>query len=89
MVSHLLLFYFNVIKMRKHRVQEVNKGTWVAQSGICLLISAQVMISWFVGLSPVLRPVLRAQSLLGIQSRPLSLPLPCLCCLPLFLKINS
>ena len=34
-------------------------STWVAQSGkLWLLISAQVMISWFVGSSPVLGSVL-------------------------------
>ena len=38
------------------------RGTWVAQSVKCLT-SAQVMISWFVGLSPMLGSVLTAQSL--------------------------
>ena len=44
--------------------------------GIQLLISAQVMISWFVGLSPVLGSVLTAWNLLGILYLPLSLPPP-------------
>ena len=38
------------------------KGAWVAQSAECLT-SAQVMISWFVGLSPTSGSVLTAQSL--------------------------
>ena len=42
-----------------------------------LLVSAQVMTSWFVGSSPALGSMLTAQSLLGIVSLPLSLPVPC------------
>ena len=38
------------------------RGTWVAQSGK-RPTSAQVMISWFVGLSPASGPALTAQSL--------------------------
>ena len=44
---------------------------------IWLLVSAQIMISWFINLSPTSGSVLTAQSLLGILSLPLSLPLPC------------
>ena len=48
-----------------------------------LLILAQVVISRFVGLSPMLGSVLMLQSLLGILSLSLSLspslPLPCSC----------
>ena len=42
------------------------------------LTSAQVMISWFVGLSPMLGSVLTAQSLEPASDSvsPLSLPLP-------------
>ena len=40
--------------------------------GILLLISAQIMISWFVGRSPVLGSALTAWSLLGILFLPLS-----------------
>ena len=60
--------------------QEV--GTWVAQS-VKHPTSAQVMISWFVGLSPALGSVLTAQSLEPVSdsvSPPLSLhPPPMLC----------
>ena len=41
---------------------ELTRGTWVALS-VGYLNSAQVMISWFVSLSPVLGSVLTAQSL--------------------------
>ena len=56
-------------------------GTWVAQSVKCPPL-AQVVISWFVSLSPVSGSVLTAQSLkpvLGSVSTSLSLPLPHLC----------
>ena len=39
-----------------------SQGTWVAQLGK-RLTSAQVMISWYMGLSPTLGSVLTAQSL--------------------------
>ena len=39
-----------------------SRGAWVAQL-VKHLSSAQVMISWFMGSSPVLGPVLTAQSL--------------------------
>ena len=67
-----------------------NRGAWVAQS-VKHLTSAQVMISQFVGLSPVSGSVLTAQSLLGILSLPLSLcPSPaCKRVLVLSLKINT
>ena len=39
-----------------------SRGAWVAQSVKCLTL-AQVIISWFVSLSPVLGSVLTAQSL--------------------------
>ena len=45
-----------------HLNQAVSRDTWVAQS-VKRPTSAQVMISWFVGLSPVLGSVLTAQSL--------------------------
>ena len=56
-------------------------GTWVAQLSARLLISAQVMISWFVSLNPVLGPALTVWHLLGVLSLPISLPFP--------LKINK
>ena len=55
-----------------------NKGTWVAQS-VKHLTSAQVMISWFVSLSPASGSVLSARSRLWIVCLPLSLPLPRSC----------
>ena len=48
---------------------------WLSLLSFCLLILAQVMISWFMGSSSALGSVLTAQSLLGILSLPLSLPL--------------
>ena len=57
------------------------RGTWVAQSGKHQTL-AQVMISQFVGLSPMSGSVLTAQSLEAALtfslSLSLSLPLPCL-----------
>ena len=56
-----------------------SRGAWVAQL-VKLLTSAQVMISQFVGLSPVSGSVLTAQSLepaLDSVSPSLSLPFPC------------
>ena len=51
--------------------------------------SAQVMISQSVGSSPGSGSLPSAWSLLGILSYPVSLPLPCLLSLSLFLsKIN-
>ena len=55
-------------------------GAWVAQS-VKRLTSAQVMISGFMGLSPVSGSALTAQSLdpaLDFVSPSLSRPLPCL-----------
>ena len=44
--------------------------------GVQLYVSAQVMISWFVGLIPTLGSVLMVQSLLGILFLSLSLYTP-------------
>ena len=61
---------------------------WLGQLNVCLLVLAQIMISWFVRLSPDLGPVMTVWSLLGIPSFPLSLcPSPAFC-LSLS-KINS
>ena len=54
--------------------------------------SAQVMVSWFVGLSPTSGSSLIGQSLLGILSLCLSPPHTCRLSLPLLkikLKINT
>ena len=64
------------------------RGTLVAQSVKCLTL-AQVMISWFVGLSPASSSVLTAQSLEPASnsvSPSLSLPLPHVCSVSLSLK---
>ena len=54
-------------------------GVWgFSRLSVQLLISAQVMISGFMGSSPGSSSVLTARTLLGIFSLPLSLPLPCL-----------
>ena len=69
------------------RNEEVTWGTWVAQS-VEYLTLAQVMISWFVGLSPTWGSVLTIWSLLRIL--PLSLSAPPLLTLSLSLsKINK
>ena len=58
-------------------------GSWVAQLVKRWTLGfAQVMISWFVSLSPTLGSALTAQSLLWILSLPLSAP-------PLFLCARS
>ena len=46
---------------------------WLSRLGVWLLISAQVMISGLVRLSPVLGSALTVQGLLGILSLSLSL----------------
>ena len=53
---------------------------WLSRLSARLLVSVQVMISWFMSSSPALGSVLTAWSLLGILSLPpsLSLPLPLL-----------
>ena len=57
----------------------------MAQLSVQLLILAQIMISWFVSLSPALGSALTVWSLLEILSLPLSLPLPWLA---LFLSLS-
>ena len=47
---------------------------WLSQLSVGLLVSAQVMISHFVGSSPASSSVPTVQSLLGILSLPLSAP---------------
>ena len=63
-------------------------GAWVAQS-VKRPTSAQVMISWFVGSSPVSGSVLTAQSLEPVSdsvSPPLSAPPLLMLCLSLSLN---
>ena len=66
-------------------------GAWVAQS-VKHLTSAQVMISWFMGSSPVLGSVLTAQRLeSALDSVSLSLSAPSLlaCSLSLSLSLSK
>ena len=56
---------------------------------ISLLDSAQVMISWFMSLSPSSGSVLTVWSLLQTLSLPLSLSLPCPSPLSLSFKISK
>ena len=49
---------------------------WLSCLSIRFLISAQVMISWFMTLSPASSSALTVQSLLGILSPSLSAPPP-------------
>ena len=62
---------------------------WLGRLGVRLLISAQVLISRFVGLSPTSGSTLTVQGLLGILSPPLSLPLPWFCALNQSVKLQS
>ena len=55
--------------------QMLGASGWLSRLSIRLLMSAQVMISWFVGSSPAWGTALTAWSLLGILSLPLSLSL--------------
>ena len=65
------------------------RGAWVAQS-VERLTLAQVMISWFVGLSPVSSSVLTAQSLeLALDSVSPSLSAPPLLTFSLSLSLSQ
>ena len=65
-----------------------HRGTWVAQS-VKRSTSAQVMISWFVSLSPASGSVLSAGGLLWILCLPLSLcPSPA-CSLSLSFSLSN
>ena len=59
-----------------HKEKLLRAPEWLSRLSFWLLISAQVMISWFVRLSHKYSSVLIAWSLLGILSLPLSVPLP-------------
>ena len=63
---------------------------WLIWFSVWLLISVQFVISWFVRWRPV-SSAITAQSLLGILSPSLSLPLSCVCTctLSVALKINK
>ena len=64
-------------------------STWVAQS-VKRPISAQVMISWFVGLGLALGSVLTAQSMEpASDSVPLSLSVPLLHSCSVFLSLKN
>ena len=62
---------------------------WLSQLSIQLSVSAQVMISQFVSLSPASGSVLTAWSLLGILCLPHYLPLPHVHAQSLSLKVNK
>ena len=62
------------LSLSKINIKKKSRGAWVAQL-VKHLTSAQVMISRFMGSSPVLGSVLTARSLLGILSLSLSLSL--------------
>ena len=66
-------------KNNKIQLENMHKGVpgWLSQLSIRLLILAQVLISWFVISSPESGSEPDRQSLLGVLSLPLSLPLPC------------
>ena len=61
---------------------------WLSQLSLHLLISAQVMISWFMGWSSMSGSALTVWSLLRILSLPLPLPLPFSLSLSKINKIN-
>ena len=61
------------MKCKYIKVIVVREPGWPSQLSIQLLISAQVMISQFLGLSPLSGSALSAQGLLEIFSLPLSL----------------
>ena len=71
----------------KYSVGKMDLGA--PQVSVGLLISAQVMISRFVRLSPESGSLLTVQSLLGILFLPLSLPLPHACSLTPSLSQNK
>ena len=88
----LLISPLTALKSRTgwcHLLKEASpRSAWVAQSVTCPT-SAQVMISWFVSVSPTSGSVLTARSpepASDSVSPSLSLPLPCSCCLSLSQK---
>ena len=83
-------FNFGFLASRTMK-EQISGGFWVAPSVECLTL-AQVTISWFVGLSPMLGSVLTAQSLEPASDSvsPLSAPLLLVRSLSLSLsKINK
>ena len=67
------LFKLSMLKDQLKKILGV--PGWLSWLSIWLLISAQVMISWFVSSSPKTGSALTVQSLLGILSPSLSAPL--------------
>ena len=70
---HCLCYFHDTMSELNNR----DKNIWTAWLSVQLLISAQVVISWFVGLSPVSGSALSVQSLLEMLSLHLSLFLLC------------
>ena len=60
---------------KKKIILDTGAPGWLSQLSIRLLITDQVMISWFMSLSSMSGSELAVQSLLGILSLPLFLPL--------------
>ena len=77
---HLFVFliHFGLRKKKIHLIIRVWRASgWLSQLSIWFLISARVMVSLFMGLSPRLGSELMVQSLRGILSLPLSLHFSC------------
>ena len=76
---HFLLVPFVLITFKnffKNKKIFIGMPGWLSWLSVWLLVSAQVMISQFVSLSPTLGSTLIMQSLLGVLSLSLSLSLP-------------
>ena len=71
--------------MSRIRNEKTGAPGWVCQLSVRLLVSAQVVISWFVSSSPSLGSALIGWSLLGT----LSPSAPCVGLLSLSLKMNK
>ena len=86
----LIEWLWTEISKQKFIKKSVTLGTprWLSPLSVCLLISAEAMISWFVGSSPASGSALTVRNLLGILSPSLSLPLPC-CSLSLCLSLSQ
>ena len=64
-----------LLSLIKLQSKFISLSAWVTQP-VKRPTAAQIMISWFMSSSPTSGSALTVQSLLGILSPPLSLPLP-------------